>query len=145
VGAGSHRYGVLCGIPQPVVRSAPIGLINVGCKVVVGLSRKLFREVAVVEESPPCCLGGHLTTSVKHRSLRNNGRGRYRVVQRAPNRRRTWARGTLASRGSRAHIVTTFEAKESGVLAQSLGISGRLEWVVGQRVELPRHMGSDKE
>jgi hypothetical protein len=40
--------------------------------------------------------------------------------------------GTLASQGSRAdphyHIVTTFEAKESGapgVLAQSLGISGR--------------------
>jgi hypothetical protein len=55
------------------------------------------------------------------------------VVQRALNRRKTWARGTLASRGSRAdphyHIVT-FEAKESGapgVLAQSLGISGRLE------------------
>jgi hypothetical protein len=43
------------------------------------------------------------------------------------------ARDTLASRGSRADthypIVTTFEAKESGapgVLAQSLGISGRL-------------------
>jgi len=50
------------------------------------------------------------------------------------NRSRT--RDTLASRGSRAdthyHIVTTFEAKESGapdVLAQSLGISGRLEWL----------------
>jgi hypothetical protein len=31
------------------------------------------------------------------------------------------------------HIVTTFEAKESeapGVLAQSLGISGRLEWLL---------------
>jgi len=30
------------------------------------------------------------------------------------------------------HIVTTFESKESGapgVLAQSLGISGRLEWL----------------
>jgi hypothetical protein len=47
---------------------------------------------------------------------------------------RRWARDTLASRGSRAdthyHIVTTFEAKESGapgVLAQSLGISERLE------------------
>jgi len=46
------------------------------------------------------------------------------------------ARDALASRGSRAdthyHIVTTFEAKESGVpgmLAQSLGISGRLEWL----------------
>jgi hypothetical protein len=58
------------------------------------------------------------------------------VVQRALNRRKTWARGTLASRGSRAdphyHIVTTFEAKESGapgVLAQSLGISGRSEWL----------------
>jgi hypothetical protein len=49
---------------------------------------------------------------------------------------RRWARDTLARRGSRAdthyHIVTTFEAKESGapgVLAQSLGISGRLEWL----------------
>ena len=47
------------------------------------------------------------------------------------NRSRT--RDTLASRGSRAdthyHIVTTFEAKESGVpgvQAQSLGISGRV-------------------
>jgi hypothetical protein len=43
------------------------------------------------------------------------------------------ARGTLASRGSRAdHIVTTFEAKESGVpglLAHILGISRRLESV----------------
>jgi hypothetical protein len=46
----------------------------------------------------------------------------------------TEGRGKLASRGSRAdphyHIVATFEAKDSGapgVLAQSLGISGRLE------------------
>jgi hypothetical protein len=46
-------------------------------------------------------------------------------------------RDTLARRGSRAdthyHIVTTFEAKESGasgVLAQSLGISERLEWLL---------------
>jgi hypothetical protein len=45
-------------------------------------------------------------------------------------------RDTLASRGSRAdphcHIVATFEAKESGetgVLMQSLSISGRLEWL----------------
>jgi hypothetical protein len=58
------------------------------------------------------------------------------------NRRKTRARGTLASRGSRAdphyHIVTTFEAKESGapgVLAQSLGISGRLEWLSVGREE----------
>jgi hypothetical protein len=40
------------------------------------------------------------------------------VVQRALKRRKTWARGTLASRDSRAdphyHIVTTYEAKESG-------------------------------
>jgi len=49
---------------------------------------------------------------------------------------RSRTRDTLASRGSRAdthyHIVATFEAKESGalgVLTQSLGISGRLEWL----------------
>jgi hypothetical protein len=45
------------------------------------------------------------------------------VVQRALNRRKTWARDTLASRDSRAdphyHIVTTFEAKESGAGAKS--------------------------
>jgi hypothetical protein len=49
---------------------------------------------------------------------------------------RSRARDTLASRGSRAdthyHIVTTFEAKESGarsVLEKSLGIPGRLGWL----------------
>jgi len=31
--------GVLCGIPQPAVRPAPIVLINVGRKVVVSLSK----------------------------------------------------------------------------------------------------------
>jgi len=47
------------------------------------------------------------------------------------------ALGLGIHRGSRAdtyyHIVTTFEAKESGVpgvLTQSLGISGRLEWLL---------------
>jgi len=58
------------------------------------------------------------------------------MVRGALNRRKTSTRDTLASRGSRAdphcHIVTTFEAKESGalsVLVQNLGISGRLEWL----------------
>jgi hypothetical protein len=54
---GFHGFGGPCGIPQPAVRPAPIGLISVGGKVVVGLSRKRFREVAVVEESSSCCLG----------------------------------------------------------------------------------------
>jgi hypothetical protein len=44
---------------------------------------------------------------------------------------RSWTRDTLASRGSRAethyHIVTTFEAKESG--APGSWHSGRLEGV----------------
>jgi len=51
---------------------------------------------------------------------------------------RSRVRGTLASRGSRAdtrcRIVTTFGAGGSGapgVLTQSLGISGRLEWLSG--------------
>ena len=49
---------------------------------------------------------------------------------------RSRTRDTPSSQGSRAdthyHIVTTFEAKESGapgVLAQSLGISWWLEWL----------------
>ena len=53
--AGFHGFGGPCAIPQP---AAPIGLISVGRKVVASLSRKWIREVAVVEESPSCCLGG---------------------------------------------------------------------------------------
>jgi len=91
-----------------------------------------FIPKGYVDVTKETSLGPCLRKTSFHRvALRNNGRGRYRVVQRALNRRKTWVRGTLGSRGSRAdphyHIVTTFEAKESGapgVLARGLGISG---------------------
>jgi len=87
-------------------------------------SQSMFRpsershEVAVVVILMSEARSGRLATSVKHRVA--EGRHRLGIY---------WQAG-----GSRAdphcHIVFTFEAKESGapgVLAQNLGISGRLE------------------
>ena len=57
--AGFHGFGSPCGIPQPAERPAPIGLISVGRKVVVGLSRKWFREVCSGSRGVAVlCLGG---------------------------------------------------------------------------------------